>query len=76
VDSDKVPTVGFGVEPPYLVGKTANEATELATEEGIASIRVLESVDGVTITPMNTDWSPTRLNLIVEGGVVVKARFG
>jgi hypothetical protein len=58
------------------VGKTTNEATEAATEQGIKTIVILESVDGVTITLRTMDWVPSRLNLIVEGGVVVQAVFG
>jgi hypothetical protein len=76
VISDKVPPGGFGVELPDLVGKSTNEATQLAIEEGIAKNRVLESEGGVTITPMTMDWLPTRLNLTVEGDVVVNAQFG
>jgi hypothetical protein len=76
VSSDKAPPGGFGVELPNLVGKTTNEATEAATEQGIKTIVVLESVDGVTITLRTMDWVPSRLNLIVEGGVVVQAVFG
>lgn len=74
--SDEVPPGGFGVELPNLVGKTTNDTTEAATEQGIKTIVVLESVDGMTITPRTMDWVPTRLNLIVERGVVVQAVFG
>ena len=76
MNPDIVSPGGFGVELPSLVGKTTNEATKAATEQGIETIVVLESVDGVTITPRTMDWVPTRLNLIVEGGVVVQAVFG
>ena len=67
---------GFGVTFPELVGLTTHQATEEATEQGIETIRVLESVNGMTVTPMTMDWSPTRLSLIVDGGVVVQAVFG
>jgi hypothetical protein len=65
-----------GHELPYLVGKTVHQATVEAAEQGIEIIRVLESVDGMTVTPMTLDWAPNRLNLIVEGGLVVRAKFG
>lgn len=76
MNSEKVPPGGFGLELPYLVGKTTNEATEAATEQGVKTIVVLEAVDGVTITLRTMDWVPTRLNLVVEGGVVIQAVFG
>ncbi len=48
----------------------------MATEEGIANIRVLQSVDGVMITVISADRNPGRLNLHIEKGLVVKAVFG
>lgn len=48
----------------------------IANEEGITNIRVLQSVDGVTITVMSADRVPTRLNLVIEEAVVIRAVFG
>lgn len=67
---------GSGRELPHLVGLTAAHASGIATGEGITDIRVLQSVDGMTITVMSADRVPTRLNLIIEEAVVVKAVFG
>jgi hypothetical protein len=67
---------GFGVELPDLVGMTTEAARNEAVHRGIDSISVLDSVNGTTVTPRNMDWSPTRLNLIVENGIVVQAIFG
>jgi hypothetical protein len=69
------PPGGFGVEPPYLVGMTTHEATEAASERGIKNVRVLESVNGMTITVVSMDWVSTRLSLTVEGGIVVSAEL-
>jgi hypothetical protein len=67
---------GPGRELQHLVGLTTAQAMRTATEEGITNIRVLQSVDGVTITVMSADRLPTRLNLVIEEAVVVKAVFG
>jgi hypothetical protein len=67
---------GPGRELQHLVGLTTAQAVGIATEEGITNVRVLQSVDGVTITVMSADRVPTRLNLIIEEAVVVKAVFG
>jgi hypothetical protein len=75
VNPDDKPPGGFGVELPYLVGKTADQATEAATQRGITNIGVVETVNGRTVTPMTMDWSSARLDLYVERGVVVIARF-
>ena len=42
MNPDHSPSRGFGVELPYLVGKTTHQATETATEQGIKNIRVLK----------------------------------
>lgn len=47
-----------------------------ARELGIKDVMVLESVDGMSITPRTMDWNPHRLGLMVENGTVVKAVFG
>ena len=76
MDPEDGPPHGFGVELPELVGKTVREATAAAHDQGIEKVVVLESVNGVTVTPRNMDWNPYRLNLVVEGGTVVSAAFG
>jgi hypothetical protein len=67
---------GFGVEVPDLVGKTSKEATDAAVARGVENFRVLDSVGGVTITPMSMDWNPARLTITIEDGIVVSAIFG
>ena len=67
---------GFGVEVPDLVGMTAKDATDSAVARGVEEVRVLDSLGGVTITPMTMDWRATRLTLTTEGGIVVSAVFG
>jgi hypothetical protein len=67
---------GLGVEVPDLVGKTAKDAADSAFARGVEEVRVLDSLGGVTITPMIMDWRPTRLTLTTEGGIVVSAVFG
>jgi hypothetical protein len=84
-DADRMPDMGgaddrlvrgFGADVPDLVGKNVNDATETAAARGIDNVRVLDSIAGVTITPMTMDWSPTRLTLVSEKGIVVRASFG
>ena len=58
------------------MGLTTTQAMGIANEEGITNIRVLQSVDGVTITVMSADRVPTRLNLVIEEAVVIRAVFG
>lgn len=67
---------GPGRELQHLVGLTTTQAMGIANEEGITNIRVLQSVDGVTITVMSADRVPTRLNLVIEEAVVIRAVFG
>jgi hypothetical protein len=67
---------GYGVEVPGLLGKTNQEATKAAAVRGVDNVRVLDSVGGMTITPMTMDWNSTRLTLVVEDGLVVSAVFG
>jgi hypothetical protein len=67
---------GFGVEVPDLVGKTAQEDTKEAAAREVDNVRVLDSVGGITITPMTMDWNPTRFTLTVEDRIVVSAVFG
>ena len=64
------------VELPELIGLTDTAATQIATDRGIERVRVLQCVDGMTVTPMTMEWDLGRLNLAVEGGVVVSAVFG
>ena len=61
--------------PPDVLGMTAEQATQLATEHGVEVIRVLQSADGVTIDRMTMDRNPPRLNLIVKDGIVVRVGF-
>jgi hypothetical protein len=65
---------GLGRE--VLVGMTPDRALKMARDAGVTDIRVLESVNGLTITPMIMDLRPARLSLYVEAGVVVGASFG
>jgi hypothetical protein len=67
---------GLFVEVPDVVGMTAEDARDSAVARGVEDVRVLDSVSGVTITPMNMDLRPNRLTLVVEDGIVVTARFG
>ena len=43
---------------------------------GVEEVRVLDSLGGVTTTPMIMDLRPTRLTLTTEGKIVVSAVFG
>jgi hypothetical protein len=61
--------------PPDVLGMTAEQATKVATEQGIEVIRVLQSADGVTFGPMTMDRNASRLNLIVKDGFVVRVGF-
>ena len=61
---------------PDVVGMAPEVATQAAAARGVEKIVVLQSVDGMTVTPRTMDWSPTRLNLVVERGIVVNAVFG
>jgi hypothetical protein len=64
------------VELPELIGLTDRAAAQITTDRGIERVRVLQCVDGMTVTPMTMDWDLGRLNLGVEGGIVVNAVFG
>jgi hypothetical protein len=70
------PPHGFGVELPEFVGRAVKDAITAARDLGIENVIVLESVDGVTVTPRTMDWNPYRLGLIVENETVVRAVFG
>lgn len=70
------PQLGSSVDVSSLVGRTTPEAIEAARSMGIETIRVLESVDGVVVTNMTMDLRISRLNLVIEGGVVLSAHFG
>jgi hypothetical protein len=74
VNPDRDLPNGFGRE--LLVGMTTERALEIARDAGVAEIRVIQTIDGLTITPMNMDLWPARLRLFVEAGVVVGASFG
>jgi len=56
-------------------GMLVSDAVDAATIDGVERIRVLESVDGVTVTRMQMDLRPSRLNLVVENGRVIRGSF-
>jgi hypothetical protein len=51
------------------------DAVAAARRGGIKDIRVLDSVDGITVTRHHMDRRLNRLNLIVENGFVIRAPF-
>jgi hypothetical protein len=65
-----------GLGRDVLVGMTTDQALQAARDAGVEVIRVLDTVNGVSITPMTMDLSPARLSLRVEAGVVLGASFG
>ena len=60
-------------QAPLFLGRPAGDAQARAAREGVDQVRVL-SLDG-DVVRMHRDHRPDRLNLLVLGGVVVRAYF-
>jgi hypothetical protein len=58
-----------------LIGMTSDAATAVALEAGIETVRVLDADGDRILGPIDLVIRRDRLNLHVEHGVVVQARF-
>lgn len=61
------------VDPSIIIGMSEGQASDFLTAEGV-DYRVVER-DGESF-PVTMDYSPGRVNLTIQNGVVVDVQFG